>query len=296
MTVELPSIASLRAFAVTARSLSFKQASAELHLSPSALSRQVAALEEHLGVVLFQRLHAGLAITVEGALYLEAVTSCLNELERAQERIGRALLGPVRVSALESFCESWLVPQLPDFERLHPTIELQLDTTVRHADFERDSVDVAIRFGRGPWDGLHSEPIMDLTVFCVCSPALRDANPPLRHPADLAQHTLIHVTQVPDAWPDYLRAAGVAGLTPRRNLTFDHAGLALSAAESGQGVALTTGILCEKRLAEQKLCKPFALTVPTPLTYHFVCRPAGLSDPRITALRDWLVDSCASYG
>jgi LysR family transcriptional regulator, glycine cleavage system transcriptional activator len=296
MAAELPSIASLRAFAAVARALSFKQAALELHLSPSALSRQVTALEEHLGALLFQRLNPGLELTGAGRLYLEQVDACLVQLERAQQTVRGAGFGPVRVSALGSFCESWLIPNLPAFERLHPSVELRLEATVRYADFERDPVDVAIRFGAGLWQGLHSEPLVDLTVFGVCSPALRDGTPPLRTPSDLAQHTLIHLTQVPHAWPGYLQAAGVEGLIPRRNLYFDHVALALSAAESGQGVALTTEILCAQRLRESRLCKPFALALPATLTYHFVCRPGGLADPRITALRDWLVDSLARTG
>ena len=258
MPRDLPPTAALRAFSCAARTLSFKGAAAELHLSPSALSRQIQGLEEHLGVRLFRRLNPGLALTDEGRGYLAVVDHVLGRLTAAQDGFSPKLR-PLRVSALESFSESWLVPNLPEFERAHPDVRLEIEATLRYADFARDPVDVAIRFGRGPWEGLHSEPLVELDFFPVCSPALVAAtDPPLREPADLAHHTLIHVVQTPDAWPAWLRAAGVETLEPRRFVTYDHVALALAAAESSQGVALSTPILCERRLREGRLVRPFA--------------------------------------
>ncbi|HEY0300216.1 MAG TPA: LysR substrate-binding domain-containing protein, partial [Rhizomicrobium sp.] len=234
MPTELPATASLRAFSLAARWLSFKRAADELHLSPSALSRQIQALEEHLGVPLFRRLNPGLELTDEGHRYLVEVDAVLERLEAAQRQFA-ADAAPLRISALETFSENWLIPNLPDFERAHPGIELRIEATLRYADFSRDPVDVAIRFGRGPWEGLHSEPIVELDYFPVCSPALVGGEPPLHSAADLARHTLIHVEQTPDAWAAWLSAAGADGLTVRRNVTYDHVGIALSAAASGQG-------------------------------------------------------------
>jgi LysR family glycine cleavage system transcriptional activator len=292
MSDELPPTSSLRAFSHAARALSFKRAAAELHLSSSALSRQIQALEEHLGVALFRRLNPGLELTDEGRRYLEVADGVLEKLRAAQQAFAPQRR-PLRVSALQSFSESWLVPRLAELERDHPEIPIELEATLRYADFTRDPVDVAIRFGRGPWEGVHSEPIVDLDVFPVCSPGLSAGDPPLREPADLAQHTLIHATQTPTAWPAWLRAAGVEGIEPRRHVRYDHVAIALSAAESGQGVALSTPILCERRLHEGKLLRPFALSVRSEETYHFVCREEDLGDRRITALRDWLVERLA---
>ncbi len=293
MPRDLPPIASLRAFAFAARSLSFKTAAAELGLSPSALSRQIQALEDHLGVRLFRRLNPGLALTAGGTPLPRRRRRAHSVSSRRRRTWLAPRARPLRVSALESFSESWLVPHLPDFERLHPDVPLEIEATLRYADFARDAVDVAIRFGRGPWDGLHSEPLVDLDVFPVCSPTLAAGPPPLRDPQDLAAHTLIHVAQTPDAWREWLRATGAGGLEPRRAVTYDHVSIALSAAESGQGIALSTGILCERRLREGRLCRPFTAAVRSTLTYHFVCRPEDLGDARVTALRDWLVERLA---
>jgi len=293
MREELPPVAFLRAFSRAAETLSFKEAAADLGLSPSALSRQIQALEAHLGVELFRRLNPGLEITDDGRRYLESVNRALAELRRGQQAFAAPRSGPLRVSALESFTESWLVPHLADFERACPGIELQVEATLRYADFTRDPVDVAIRFGTGPWADLHSEPIVDLAYFPVCSPALLRGDPPLRDPAALRSHTLIHVSQTPDAWRGWLKHAGVADLEPARSITYDHLSIALSAAEVGRGIALASQFLCEQRLAAGRLCVPFDLRAPSPSTYHLVCRPEGLDDPRITAFRDWLVDALA---
>jgi LysR family glycine cleavage system transcriptional activator len=293
MPRDLPPTASLRAFSLSAHGLSFKRAAAELHLSASALSRQIQGLELHLGVKLFRRLNPGIELTDEGRRYLVVVDAVLAELFAAQEQLAPRLR-PLRVSTLQSFSESWLVPNLGDFERAHPDMHVELEATLRYADFARDPVDVAIRFGRGPWEGLHGEPLVELHFFPVASPALVAGEPGLRAPADLAHHTLIHGQQTPNAWPAWLRAAGVESLQPRRNVTYDHVALALAAAESSQGVALSTPILCGRRLAEGKLVRPFALSVVSADTYHFVCRPGELGDPRIAAFRRWLVDRLAA--
>lgn len=294
MPLDLPPTSSLRAFSLAARWLSFKRAAEELCLSPSALSRQIQALEEHLGVALFRRLNPGLELTDEGRRYLAAVDAALEQLAAAQRAL-RVRPRELRVSALTSFSESWLVPHLPEFERRHPDIELKIEATLRYADFARDPVDVAIRFGRGPWEGLHAEPIVDLDCFPVCSPELVHGEPPLREPADLARHTLIHVAQTPGAWAVWLRAAGVPELEPRRSVSYDHVGIALSAAAAGQGVALSTDLLCESWLADGRLCRPFPHRARLDETYHLVCRPEDLDDPRVTALRDFLVDGLAPY-
>jgi LysR family glycine cleavage system transcriptional activator len=274
MRDDLPPTDVLRAFARAAERLSFKEAAVELNLSPSAVSRQIQSLEAHLGVTLFRRLNPGMELTAEGRRYLESVRRVLGELRRAQEGLAVAGSAPLRVSALESFTESWLIPHLGDFERRHPGIELQVEATLRYADFERDPVDVAIRFGTGPWADLHSEPIVDLTFFPVCSPALVTGDPPLVEPAGLRSQTLIHVSQTPDSWSLWLRAAGLPDLEPQRTVTYD---------------------LCAQRLTAGRLVAPFDLRVRSASTYHLVCRPESLDDPRVVAFRDWLVDAlCGS--
>ena len=293
MSDELPPMSTLRAFSRVARTLSFKTAAEALHLSPSAVSRQIQALETHLGTPVFRRLNPGLELTEAGRRYLVSVDRALAELSVAQSSLLPGPAGPLRVSALESFSARWLIPHLPGFESAHPEIALEIEATLRYADFDRDPVDVAIRFGTGPWEGLHGEPLVDTLFFPVCSPALAEGDPPLREAADLASHTLIHVSQVAEAWRRWLESAGLPELRPAREVTYDHVGIALSAAESGQGVALSTDFLCGAELASGRLVAPIAHRVRSPETYHLVCREESLEDPRVTAFRDWLVESLA---
>jgi len=291
MSNELPTTSALQAFATAARTLSFKSAAEELHLSASALSRQIQSLEAHLGVDMFRRLNPGLELTEAGGRYRVRADRALAELRSGEAEITHSIGGPLRISSLESFSARWLIPHLPSFESSHPEIGLEIEATLRYADFDRDPVDVAIRFGRGPWDDLHSEPLVDTVFFPVCSPDLVHGDPPIRNVDDLTGHTLIHVSQTPDAWGAWLTAAGRADLRPAREATYDHVGIALSAAESAQGVALSTRFLCGAELDSGRLVAPIDLDVHSAETYHLVCRERSLEDPRVTAFRDWLVDS-----
>ncbi|MCR9096121.1 MAG: LysR substrate-binding domain-containing protein [bacterium] len=208
--------------------------------------------------------------------------------------LGRAASGregPLRLSTLESFSANWLVPNLPDFHARHPEIEIELEATLRYADLERDEADVAIRFGVGPWGDLHAEPIVDLAFFPVCAPTLLEADPPFRTAGDVARFPWIHVEQVPNAWRDWCRHAGCRDLAPPSELHFDHVGIALSAAASGQGIALSSPVLAGPALARGELVAPLDLACPSRATYCLVCKTEALDDPRITALRDWLVDA-----
>ncbi len=289
---ELPSISSLRAFVTAAETLSFKEAAARLHLSASAVSRQVMGLEELLDTRLFLRGNPGIELTPAGARYLETAARVLRELRAARDELRSEVReGSLRVSALESFSARWLVPRLSDFIAAHPAIELRIEATLRYADFDRDPVDVAIRFGTGPWADLHSEPIVDLDVFPVCSPELRDGPEPIRSLRDLANHPWIYVSQVPDAWNEWVQATDGAPAHGSRAIEYDHVGIALSAAESGQGVALSARLLCSAEIEDGRLCTPFDAKVRSEQTYHLVCRPESLDDPRIVAFRDWLVST-----
>jgi len=293
---DLPSLAALRVFEAAGRHLSFTNAAAELFVTTSAVSRQIRALEDELGRPLFERQARGLALTKDGAVYLAQVADALRRLDQASAALrGDGSRRTLRLSVLASFAGNWLVPRLPAFERAHPAIDVAMEATTRYADFGRDPVDLAIRFGTGPWQGLHSEPLFPLEFYAVCRPDRRRTGPPLRTPADLAQHTWLEEVHIPAAWPLWLTAAGVPHLTPVRRLTYDHAQLMLDAAMAGQGVALTSDVIAERALREKKLVKPFAITATAAWTYHLVLRPEDRRDPAVAAFRDWIVAEVAAW-
>jgi LysR family glycine cleavage system transcriptional activator len=292
----LPSLAALRVFEAAARHLSFTNAAAELCVTTSAVSRQIRALEDELGRPLFERQPRGLVLTKGGAVYLAQVAEALRRLDDASAAFrGAGARRRLRLSVLASFAGNWLVPRLPAFERAHPDIDVAMEATTRYADFARDPVDVAIRFGTGPWEHVASEPLFPLEFYVVASPAVADGDPPLRTPADLARHTWLEEVHVPQAWPLWLAAAGVPAIGPVRSLTYDHAQLMLDAAMAGQGIALTSDVIAERALREGRLVKPFAITAVAPWTYHLVTRPDGVADPAVAAFRDWIIREVAVW-
>jgi len=285
----LRSVQTLVVFEAAGRHRSFKKAGGELHVTPSAVSRQIAMLEEDLGVRLFRRLHRGLELTEAGAAYLAEVSEALARLDRAGDAVRvRHETGTLRISVLQSFAGNWLIPRLPRFESAYPHIDVRLEATTAYADFRHDEVDLAIRFGTGPWRGLHSEPLLDLEFFPVCHRDLARRKPGLREPRDLARHTWLEEVHVPDAWPVWLRAAGVQDLRPARRLHYDNAQLMLEAAVVGQGVALATDLLADRFLRERRLIRPFAVSARSALTYHLVGRTDDLQKATIRAFRTWI--------
>jgi LysR family glycine cleavage system transcriptional activator len=295
MLRHLRSLQPLLAFEAAGRHRSFKKAAEEMYLTPSAISRQIGALEEDLGVRLFRRLPRGLELSEAGATYLAEVRQALERLERASDAArGRRAARPLRISVLQAFAGNWLVPRLPRFEAAHPEIDVRLEATTAYADFRHDDVDLAIRYGRPPWPGLHAETLVELQVFPVCRPR-GPGEAPLRRPQDLAQQTWLESVQVPDAWRVWLEAAGAAHLRPRRRLYYDNAQLVLDAAMAGQGVALVTDLLAERYLREGRLIRPFRTAVASPRTYYLVARAEDLERPQIRAFREWILDEMDAW-
>jgi LysR family glycine cleavage system transcriptional activator len=283
----MPRLGALEAFEAAGRLGSFQAAASVLHVTPSAVSRQIQALEGDLGVVLFHRLHRGVRLTEEGALYLHEVQTALSRIARATERlVGEEPEGRLRLSVLPSFAGNWLLPRLRDFEQQHPGVSVEMRATTDYADFERDDVDAAIRFGTGPWAGLYNEPLLELRYYPVCAAEIATR---LRAPADLARERLLQETHVPQAWPQWLAEAGVPALEPAERRTFDNAQLVLDAAMAGQGVALSADVLAARYLGDGRLVRPFQHEAVSAATYHFVCRRSDLERGAVRALHRWIV-------
>lgn len=291
----LPSLAALQAFELAAELSSFKQAAAQLHRTPSAVSHQIRRLEEQLGTALFHRGPDGPRLTEAGRAYQADVAAALDGLTEATSRLRRQQGGgPLSVSLFPSLAVRWLIPRLNDFRARHPEVDLALINSLRQADFDHEDIDAAIRFGNGDWPALRADPLMVETRFPVCSPALLDTAAPLREPRDLAAHTLLHNAAHPGEWRAWLAAAGVEGVDPERGLAFDASNEVLAAAASGMGVALGRRPIVDDELAAGRLVEPFAIRIPTPGRYWFVTPEATADRPAISALRDWLRERAAS--
>lgn len=285
----LPPLNALRAFESAGRHLSFTRAAAELSVTQAAISHQIKALEERLGVTLFKRQNRALLLTDAGQAYLPAVRDTFENLARATERLlTRDRVGALTASVLPSFAAKWLVPRLGRFREQHPEIDVRLSADHNMVDFARGDVDVAIRYGQGEYPGLESVRLMTEDVFPVCSPALLKTAHPLRSPDDLRYHTLLHDDFRVD-WRLWLLAAGVTDIDPTRGPTFTDSSMVIQAAVEGQGVALARSVLAANDLAAGRLVKPFDVSLPARWAYYLTYPPATRDNPKIVAFRDWLL-------
>jgi LysR family glycine cleavage system transcriptional activator len=294
MATRLPPLNALRTFEAAARHLSFTRAAEELFVTQAAVSHQIRALEEQLGAPLFRRMNRTLILTDQGQVLLPAVREAFDRLRAGVRRVeDLSSGGALTISTTPSFAASWLAGRLVRFQALHPEIELQLSATSRLVDFAREGVDCGIRYGDGNWPGLISQRLFEMTLLPVCSPSLLDSTHPLRQPADLAQHTLLHALDGADDWRLWLHAAGVAGIDPTRGPKFDTIPLVLQAAINGAGVGIGRRQLVAAELAAGRLVAPFDLELPDVYAYYFVAPEATADQPKLAAFRDWLLAEVA---
>jgi LysR family glycine cleavage system transcriptional activator len=301
MARNLPPLNSLRAFEAAARHLSFTKAAEELHVTPAAISHQIKALEEQLGVPLFRRLTRALRLTQAGQAALPPMRDGFDSLADAVDLLrAHENSGALTVSLDPSFAAKWLVPRLDRFRAALPDLDVRLDATDKLTDFQRDNVDLAIRYGSGNYPGLEVERLLSEEIFPVCSPKLLEGPAPLAQPSDLRHHTLIHLewdsenVTAPN-WRMWLLAAGIHDIDFTRGPVFSMTTLALQAAIEGQGVALASSFLVADDLAAGRLVVPFDLSVCDPLdfAYHVVVPKRTADLPKVVAFKTWLLDEIA---
>jgi LysR family glycine cleavage system transcriptional activator len=286
----LPPLGALHAFEAAARYLSFKAAAEDLHVTPGAISQQIKLLEDRLGVALFIRRARAVELTEAGRLLLTPTQRAFRLLGDAVARVREVdATKALTVSVLPSFAALWLVPRLGSLRARHPDLDLRISATPKLADLERDDVDVVIRYGLGRYPGLHVEHLLAEDLFPVCSPQLLKGALPLKEPADLARHTLLH-DELRQEWPLWLQAVGIKDIDASRGPSFSLWELALQAAVAGQGVALGRSLLVTQYLQAGQLVRPFHISSPSDFGYYLVCVPERLAEPKIAAFRAWLQD------
>lgn len=281
----------IRMFESAARHLNFNRAAQDLHVTPSAVSHQIRALEDFLGVRLFQRQGRKVALTPEGESYWVSIRNAFEQLHAATEYlIAKRGPGALTVSAAPAFATPWLVPQLVEFQLAHPDIEIRLITSIELVDFSRSDVDVAIRYGLGKWAGLHSHRLFGEELTPVCSAALCKGPQGLKHPKDLRRATLLHALSRLGQWRSWLKLAGVTGVQAEQGPKFQSTPMALEAAIAGQGVAIADRRLVARYLEDGRLVTPFEISLPSESGYYLVYPPEREDYPRIAAFRAWLLN------
>lgn len=296
MTDQLPPLQTLRAFEATGRRLSMTLAAEELHVTHGAVSRQIKALEDHLGVRLFHRMTRRIELTEAGSVFFGAVTRLLSELAREADNVRRRSEDArLVVSTGVSFASKWLTPRLHRLMARYPAFDVQLEVTDNEVDFTKGQVDVAMRYGGGSYPHAAAERIMNETVSPVCSPDYRDGMGGLRAPEELAGCRLVHEIGLKATWERWFAMMGIAaGRT--RGPGYSHGSMSIEAAIRGEGVALGRSVLVAEDLAAGRLVALFPeARLEVEYGYDLVYRLGNRDDPKVRAFRDWMADEVLDF-
>lgn len=284
----LPSISLLSAFEAAARVLSFSQAARELNLTQSAVSRQIKALEDQLGVLLFNREGQKVSLTSTGEAYVQEVGEALRQIASAsiaaQSNAGGGMLD---LAVLPTFGARWLAPRLSDFFSAHPGITVNFTTKLKPFDFGTELLDAAIHFGQPVWVDAETVFLMNETVLPVCAPGFKGQHG-IETPEQLYSAPLIHLSSRPDAWNDWFHSQNLYGETGGR-IVFDQFAAAAQAAIHGIGLALLPEFLIEQELAEGKLVQAFDAPLQSKEAYYFVWPARRDKYPPLVGFRDWII-------
>ncbi|MEO8021401.1 transcriptional regulator GcvA [Polaromonas sp.] len=289
MLPRLPPLNAVRAFSAAARHQSFTRAALELYVTHSAISRQIKALEAHLGVDLFERKTRQVLLTAAGHQFHAQVGPALAQIGAAAELLrGATPLRAVRVNVRPSFAVRWLIPRLPGFVAKHPDIEPQVMTSTLPPDKAVDEFDLAIRRGAKGWPtGMQIHPFLEDEVLVVGSPALF-ASRPVTGPQSLAAHVLLLSKSRSKDWENWKKQVNAPGLKPANCLQFDHLHFVLQAAVDGLGFALAPVSLVTQDIASGRLVCPLPeLRMALSCHYFGLARNAA---PETQEFVQWLMD------
>ena len=287
MARRFPPLSALRPFEAAARLESFSRAAEELALTHGAVSHQVRALEEHVGAPLFARHGKRVALTPAGRAFAERVRGALDEIAQAAEQLRQRRDDRLTVSVLPSFASRWLMPRLIRFMDANPKVEVNVIASTALANFREDEIDVAIRFGVGPWLPHACEVFLEDEYFVVASPKLA-ATAKLKAPRDLLKTRIIREDR--DYWKQWFDAAGVPIEEARaaRGPLFNDSTYALQAAARGEGIALARRSIVAEDLERGVLKRLFELRVPSRERYWFVCPKETVDTAKVKAFKAWV--------
>jgi len=302
---KLPPLTALRAFEAAARLLSFTAAANELHVTQSAVSRQVRILEEHLGHKLFVRLTRRIELTMRGESYFLKVRQAFEIICDAELHLnGRKQRAPLSVAVLPGVASLWLIPRLELFWRENRNIDVRIVVDTGAADFRRTQMDMAIQVGALPgtrakglplgkrmavdWHGLHADVLFPDALVALCHARLWRRHP-VREISDLGQHCLIHTAIRPDAWVHWLREHGGRIGVGQKAIECSQYAMALQAAMNGEGIALVPSVLADSFDPEGRLRRLFNGPTPSAGQYYLLTPADRYEDAPVRRFRSWLL-------
>lgn len=286
----LPPLTALRAFEAAARHMSFAKAAEELGVTAAALSFQIKSLEEHLGEPVFRRLNRAIELTEVGLSLRPGVADGFDALTAAWRMARRRVdARGLTVTAGPAFTAKWLAPRLFSFAQAHPEIELSFSASLRLVDMGRDDIDLAVRYGYGPDDGMYSLPLMSDWYAPMMTPELAQAHP---DPATWPGGVLIQTGDTafldpPCDWASWFAASGfeMPELTGPRLNQADHA---IDAALEGAGVVLGRSSLAHKALREGRLVLPHPVALTSEAHFRVICARGAENRPQVKAFLEWI--------
>jgi len=292
---KLPPLNALRAFEAAARHLSFKDASTELSVSQSAVSHQVKALEESLGVHLFTRKTRAVELTRKGKLLYPILRNALDSIAEGTKLIlEETSLSVLTLHVYSTFTLRWLLPRLPDLQQSKPNLQVRLHTSQQDVNFAQEDIDAAIMVGQPNDPSLHYDHLFDCQLFPVCSPDFLHRNGPINEPAELAKHPLLQVYPSANDWRFWLEKNGIEGVSPDSGLQLESYDVALSSAIQGIGIAIGQQPYITDELESGSLIELFpTLRVDNPNHWYLACRREKRQSLKLTIFREWLLAQVA---
>jgi DNA-binding transcriptional LysR family regulator len=284
----IPPVTNLLAFEAVARRRSFAVAAAELHLTASAISHQVARLEAELGVRLFERSAHGVRLSAAGEAYLTRVGAALSAIAAATDDLRQGVSNSLFVHCAPSIASLWLMPRLRDFAQAYPEISLNLSAAHTPSDFGLGQADIDIRYGVPQWGDLIVEPLFEERVLPLASPEFIKEHR-LKRPEQLLGVPLIQSNVSVVQWPDWFSRFTDRRAPDRYAVRFDRAQMSLDAATQGLGVALESATIAGGHIAEKKLRPLFATDMAIKVKAHFAVYPVRHAERApVEAFLDWL--------
>ncbi len=308
MARRFPSLNALRTFEAAARHLSFSTAAEELNVTQAAVSRQIRALEDDLGIKLFKRMTRAVDLTEEGILLFPPLRDALDQIERATNRIwGNKGSGILTISVLPTFSVKWLMPRLLDFSEKHPDIEVHLVNSIKPVDFEKEEIDLAIRVGSveadlsregkpridlvmaKAWAQLQVEALLPDELIAVASPGYISRHGELADESQVSEVTLINMSTRPNAWGDFFKAIRWDVDMRQHDISYGHFFMTIQAAIEGRGVALVPQVLAQGDIAAGLLVPAMHRRISSDGRYFLIGRKRSWEQGKVRIFKEWLM-------
>lgn len=290
-----PSSTALRAFATVARLGSTARAAVEVNLTQSAVSKQILSLEQHLGVMLFDRNPLGLKLTEAGAIYLPYAQAALEQMGRGAMRLTEraAIARPIRLHMVAVAGERWLMERFPAFAQAHPGIDVQFTNYV--SESESEEPDIEINHGTPPWPDRQAHYLFGRDVALVAAPELIERMGGFRRPGDIQKMTLLQHFQMPTFWAEFTEAHGLRGAVPAHTVRYGYYSVITRAAVAGLGVALAPRCYVAEELASGALVNPLDLGFASAIGCWLTLKRDAPKRSGLDELLAWLLSEAATF-